>query len=192
MFIIEQEGGPLGWIPWYLWSCYPQHAGQLGVEPASSGIDLAIGEPSMTGLGLGPTAIREFLRQVVFSNPETRGVVSDAAESNLRSLRAFEKAGFKVVRTVRITGERRWRHVVRLDRPDKRVRVSSRPLHELGPFSHIAVRFPGPAPRKHKYRALKRRLQGVRQRGLDAFGANRKVAACFFTASSGWGLGPRF
>jgi len=73
----------------------------------------------MTGLGLGPAAIREFVRQVVFSNPEVRAVVSDPEESNLRSLRAFEKAGFNVVRTVRLTGDACRRHVVRLDRTDK-------------------------------------------------------------------------
>jgi RimJ/RimL family protein N-acetyltransferase len=118
MFVIEQEVRPIGWIQWYLWSDYPEHAAQLGAEPTSAGIDLAIGELSMTGLGLGPTAIREFVRQVVFSNPEVCAVVSDPQENNLRSLRAFEKAGFNVVRPVRITGEGCRRQVVRLDRSD--------------------------------------------------------------------------
>ena len=72
----------------------------------------------MTGVGLGRVAIREFVRQVVFSNPEVRAVVSDPEENNLRSLRAFEKAGFKVVRTVRLMGEGCKRQVVRLDRAD--------------------------------------------------------------------------
>ena len=118
MFVIEQEARPIGWIQWYLWSDYPEHARQLGAEPASAGIDLAIGELSMTGVGLGRVAIREFVRQVVFSNPEVRAVVSDPEENNLRSLRAFEKAGFKVVRTVRLMGEGCKRQVVRLDRAD--------------------------------------------------------------------------
>ena len=118
VFVIEQESRPVGWIQWYLWSDYPEHAGHLGAEPDSAGIDLAIGELGMTGLGLGPTAIREFVGQVVFSNPETRAVVSDPEESNLRSLRAFEKAGFKLIRTIQVNGERCRRQVVRLDRPD--------------------------------------------------------------------------
>jgi RimJ/RimL family protein N-acetyltransferase len=118
MFVIEQEVRPIGWIQWYLWSDYPAHAAQLGAEPASAGIDLEIGKLSMSGLGLGPRAIRKFVRQVVFSNPEVRAVVSDPQESNLRSLRAFAKAGFNVVRTVRIADEVCRRQVVRLDRPD--------------------------------------------------------------------------
>jgi aminoglycoside 6'-N-acetyltransferase len=118
VFMIEQEGRPIGWIQWYLWSDYSDHANQLGAEPGSAGIDFAIGELGMTGFGLGPTAIREFLRQVVFSNPDVCAVVSDPEERNLRSLRAFEKAGFSVVRTVQLRGEGCRRQVVRLDRPD--------------------------------------------------------------------------
>jgi N-acetylglutamate synthase-like GNAT family acetyltransferase len=72
----------------------------------------------MTGLGLGPAAIRQFVRKVVFSNPEVRAVVCDPEEGNLRSLRAFEKAGFKAVQTVQLAGEACRRQVVRLDRPD--------------------------------------------------------------------------
>ena len=117
VFVIEQEGSPIGWIQWYLWSDYQVQAGQLGAEPTAAGIDFAIGKLSMSGLGLGPAAIREFVRQVVFSNSEVRAVVSDPEESNLRPLRAFEKAGFNVVGTVRLTGEECRRRVVRLDRP---------------------------------------------------------------------------
>jgi aminoglycoside 6'-N-acetyltransferase len=116
VFVIEQEGRPVGWIQWYRWSDYPDHAGQLGAKPTEAGIDLAIGEVNMTGLGLGPIIIREFVTQVVFSNPKVRAVVSDPQESNLRSLRAFEKAGFTVVRTIQLTGEECRRQVVRLDR----------------------------------------------------------------------------
>ena len=117
VFVIEQEVRPIGWIQWYLWSDYSDHAGKLGAEPGSAGIDFAIGELCMTGLGLGPTAIRQFVRQVVFSTSDVGSVVSDPQENNNRSLRAFEKAGFKVVRTVQLTGEAYRRRVVRLDRP---------------------------------------------------------------------------
>jgi len=71
MFVIEQEVRPIGWIQWYLWFDYPEHAGQLGAESTSAGIDLAIGELSMTGLGLGPTAIREFVRQSRLFKPRS-------------------------------------------------------------------------------------------------------------------------
>jgi RimJ/RimL family protein N-acetyltransferase len=71
----------------------------------------------MTGSGLGPAAICEFLHQVVFAAPGIVGVVTDPEVDNVRSLRAFEKAGFTVVKTVQIRGESFRRRVVRLARP---------------------------------------------------------------------------
>ena len=117
VFVIEQEGRPIGWIQWYLWADHPEHARQLGAAPSSAGIDLAIGEVKMTGLGLGPVAIREFTKQFVFVNPGVCAVVTDPEESNLRSLGAFKKAGFRVVKIVQLAGEDSKRQVLRLDRP---------------------------------------------------------------------------
>jgi aminoglycoside 6'-N-acetyltransferase len=114
VFVIEQECKPIGWIQWYLWADYPEHAQQLGAEPGSAGIDLAIGDPKMAGLGLGPVIIREFLNQFVFTNSSICSVVADPEESNLRSLHAFGKAGFNVVNTVQLASEGFRRRVVRL------------------------------------------------------------------------------
>ena len=117
VFVIEHGGRPVGWIQWYLWLDYPEHALQLRAELGSAGIDLAIGELAMTGLGLGPVAIREFLRQIVFRDRSVSAVITDPEEGNLRSLRAFEKAGFAVTNTVQLAGENFKRRVVRMDRP---------------------------------------------------------------------------
>jgi aminoglycoside 6'-N-acetyltransferase len=116
VFVIEQDGRPIGWIQWYLWADYPAHALQLAAEPASAGMDLAIGELGMTGLGLGPAAIRAFLEQIVFRNASVSAVIADPEEKNLRSLRAFQKAGFRVTKTVQLVGENFKRRVVRVGR----------------------------------------------------------------------------
>jgi RimJ/RimL family protein N-acetyltransferase len=124
-FVIEHSGQPVGWIQWYLWSDYPEHALQLGAELASAGLDLAIGEPGMMGLGLGPIAIREFLGRVVFAGAKISAVIADPAETNLRSLRVFEKVGFTVTNRVQLTSENFKRLVVRVNRtslqPDSQV-----------------------------------------------------------------------
>jgi aminoglycoside 6'-N-acetyltransferase len=116
VYVIEYVGRPVGWIQWYLWSDYPQHAKQLKAEVASAGIDLAIGELAMTGLGLGPSAICDFLRQIVFADPAVSAVITDPEKDTIRSLRAFEKAGFTVTNTVQLEGENFKRRVVRIDR----------------------------------------------------------------------------
>jgi aminoglycoside 6'-N-acetyltransferase len=116
VFVIEYTGRPIGWIQWYLWSDYPQHARQLRTDLTSAGIDLAIGELAMTGLGLGPLAIQQFLSQIIFADPRVSTVITDPEESNLRSLRAFKKAGFTLSNTVQLAGEDFKRRVVRMER----------------------------------------------------------------------------
>lgn len=116
VYVIEYGGRPIGWIQWYRWSDYPEHARQLGAEPSSAGIDLAIGEQDMVGSGLGPGAIREFINRFVFADPTISAVITDPEENNARSLRAFEKAGFVATKTVQLAGEGAQRRVVRIDR----------------------------------------------------------------------------
>jgi aminoglycoside 6'-N-acetyltransferase len=117
VFVIEYRGRPAGWIQWYRWSDYPGHALQLGADLESVGLDLAIGEQEMTGKGLGPGAIRQFINQIIFVDPAISTVITDPEENNLRSLRAFKKAGFTVTKKVKLQGESFQRCVVCLSRP---------------------------------------------------------------------------
>ena len=112
--LIQFEGVPIGWIQWYRWRDYPGHAIQLGADHRSAGIDLAIGEIEMTARGLGPAVIREFATYI-FANRDLDAIVADPCVSNLRSISAFKKAGFKILRTVQLVDETFERHVVRLD-----------------------------------------------------------------------------
>lgn len=117
MLLIEHGGRPIGWMQWYRWRDYAQHAGRLGAEPEAAGLDLAIGEPDLLGRGLGPRAIRELLGRIVFADPAITACVSDPEERNTRSVRAFEKAGFAAVGAVELPGESARRVVVRRERP---------------------------------------------------------------------------
>lgn len=99
VFIIECPHA-VGWIQWYRWADYPEHAAVVGAEPGTAGLDLAIGEVAALGLGVGTRAIRDFVDTVVFADPQITGCLSDPEVANQRSMRAFERAGFVVVRTV--------------------------------------------------------------------------------------------
>jgi RimJ/RimL family protein N-acetyltransferase len=114
VFIIERGGRPIGWIQWYRWSDYPKHAAQLETAPNAAGVDLSIGELSLIGIGIGSTAIRQFILEVVSSNPDITAIVTDPEERNGRSCRAFEKAGFIPVKTVELEGENFPRRIMHL------------------------------------------------------------------------------
>jgi RimJ/RimL family protein N-acetyltransferase len=112
VFLIERDKQPIGFIQWYRWADFAEHAAQLGAAPDSAGIDLAIGAPEMVGRGLGALAIRAFLDEIVFVQPGITACVADPETQNTRSLRAFEKAGFTKTRNVRLPGEAYERTVV--------------------------------------------------------------------------------
>jgi aminoglycoside 6'-N-acetyltransferase len=124
VYLIQYEGAAIGWIQWYRWRDFPGHAVQLGADLTAAGIDLAIGEIEMTGLGLGPAAIREFGANHIFIHDDVSAIVADPSASNTRSVSAFRKAGFNVGETVQLVDEAFGRHVVRLGRA--RVGDSSR------------------------------------------------------------------
>lgn len=115
LFVIEYDGRAIGWIQWYRWRDYAAHAAQLGAELSAAGVDLALGEADLLGRGLGSRALALFIERVVFAH-DVSAVVCDPEERNTRSLRAFEKAGFRIERTIRLHGEPHNRKVVRLDR----------------------------------------------------------------------------
>ena len=117
VFVIEYLGRPVGWIQWYRWADYPEHAGQLGADLQAAGMDLAIGEKETVGQGLGPIIIYQFLERIIFVDEAVTAVITDPAEENIRSLRAFEKAGFMVTNKVTLQGENFPRNVIRLARP---------------------------------------------------------------------------
>jgi aminoglycoside 6'-N-acetyltransferase len=116
VYLIQFEGVPIGWIQWYRWRDFPEHAIRLGADHRSAGIDLAIGETEMTGRGLGPAVIREFGTNYIFANGDLDAIVADPSVSNLHSVSAFKKAGFRIVSTAHLVDEAFERHVVRLDR----------------------------------------------------------------------------
>jgi aminoglycoside 6'-N-acetyltransferase len=116
VYLIEHAGVPIGWIQWYRWRDFAEHAERLGAEASSAGIDLSIGELEMTGRGLGPSAIREFGARYIFVHDDLSAIIADPAANNLRSVGAFKKAGFNVVKTIQLVDEDFERHVVRLNR----------------------------------------------------------------------------
>jgi RimJ/RimL family protein N-acetyltransferase len=116
VFVVQCGEQPIGWIQWYRWDDYPEHAARIGADSGSAGIDLAIGEPSLLGLGIGTRAIRLFVKQVVFADPSIVACFSDPEGRNIRSVRAFERAGFVVARTVHVVGEPAPRRILRCGR----------------------------------------------------------------------------
>ena len=85
-------------------------------DDATAGVDILIGEEELTGQGLGTEILRRFVDEVVFARGETVACIADPALANIASVRAFEKAGFRMVRTFIDLQDGQTRAVVRRDR----------------------------------------------------------------------------
>jgi aminoglycoside 6'-N-acetyltransferase len=120
LFLIEFDGVPVGFIQWYRWSDYTEHAERIGASRRSAGIDLLIGQPALIGIGLGPAAIWKIGTELIFVDPAIDAVVSDPEEANVQSLRAFAKAGYRITRRLCLPGETETRCIVHLSRPPRR------------------------------------------------------------------------
>jgi aminoglycoside 6'-N-acetyltransferase-1b len=96
---------PIGYVETYLVSDYPDYAALIGVAEGVAGVDLFIADEALTGQGLGTEILRRFVDEVVFGTPSTMSCVADPAALNVASRRAFEKAGFHVVKEFIEDGE---------------------------------------------------------------------------------------
>lgn len=99
-----QLDGPIGFVQTYAWSDHAEHAGRLGAHSTEMGLDLAIGEVQHVGRGVGPRVLRQVLDELVWVRVGVTGCVTDPDVRNVRSVRAFEKAGFVWETTRRIPG----------------------------------------------------------------------------------------
>jgi RimJ/RimL family protein N-acetyltransferase len=92
------DGEPIGFIQTYLVADYPEYAALVAAEDGAAGVDLFIGEPELVGKGIGTEMLRRFVSEVVFAKPSVRWCIADPDAANVASVRAFEKAGFRVVK----------------------------------------------------------------------------------------------
>lgn len=97
--VIELDHRSVGMIQWYRLADEPGYAAEIG-EPTdgTAGVDLLIGDPDAVGHGVGPAVIDAFLRTIIFVEPDLHRAAAGPDVRNARSVRAFEKAGFRAVR----------------------------------------------------------------------------------------------
>jgi aminoglycoside 6'-N-acetyltransferase len=115
--IIVVDGQRVGLIQWYRLAAEPQYARDIGESAdGTAGVDLLIGDPSVVGRGIGPRVIDAFVHTVVFAAPDVHRAIASPVPANARSIRAFEKAGFTVVRDAWVDGGHRIERVMVRDR----------------------------------------------------------------------------
>ena len=104
VFICSEVGDPVGLVQIYRLADNAATNAAVGVTDGA-GIDLFVADGERLGHGLGPRLIAAALDLVWAHYPEVRSAMAGPSVRNLRSHRAFEKAGFHAVGPVTVPGE---------------------------------------------------------------------------------------
>jgi RimJ/RimL family protein N-acetyltransferase len=120
LYLALLDGRAVGFVQTYLVADYPEFAALTGCSVGVAGVDLFLADASLTGRGLGSELLRLFVDDVVFARPTTVACIADPQVENVASVRAFEKAGFEVVRHLREPETGHLHALVRRDRPHSR------------------------------------------------------------------------
>ena len=101
-YIVVIDGRDAGYVQTYEVASFPDYASELGCEAGTACIDLFIGEVAFLHRGLGSQVARRFVDEVVFGRNGASCCVAAPTEGNLASIRAFENAGFRRWKTVKM------------------------------------------------------------------------------------------
>jgi aminoglycoside 6'-N-acetyltransferase len=116
-FAILHEGSPIGYIQTYPISHDEEYAKLVDVED-SAGVDLFIGEIEYLYQELGSHILRRFLGEVVFENASVKTCVIGPEPKNTAAVRAYEKAGFRYFKTIKVPGEPEPEHLMKMSREE--------------------------------------------------------------------------
>ncbi|MFE9334155.1 GNAT family N-acetyltransferase [Streptomyces sp. NPDC007025] len=124
-WLVLLDGRPLGLVQRCFLADYPDCRAELAtvteVPERALTLDYLIGEPGLTGRGLGPELIRSALARAWTDHPDATCAVIPVHAANRPSWRALEKAGLHRVAEGELTPDNPAddrRHVIyRIDRP---------------------------------------------------------------------------
>lgn len=116
LYVVLLNDQAIGFIQTYLLADYPEDASVVEAGDGAAGVDLFIADNDLTGRGIGSEMLRRFVSEIVFAKPTTRYCIADPEAENVASVRAFEKAGFHVVKEFFDPRDGKRHALVRLDR----------------------------------------------------------------------------
>jgi aminoglycoside 6'-N-acetyltransferase len=115
-YTMRLDGRRVGYIQCYRIGDWAQYARAIDVDDDAWAIDLYIGEDDARDRGLGAPILQAFVDAYIFSRPDVETCLICPQPGNKRAIRAYEKAGFRYVKTAWVPEEGGQEYVMRLDR----------------------------------------------------------------------------
>jgi RimJ/RimL family protein N-acetyltransferase len=95
LFIVYAQGQPIGYVQYY----DVNQDQRFAQPPGTVGIDIFIGQTSFLGKGYGGRILRQLLDELK-KDPSITKIVIDPHVQNVRAIRCYEKAGFRLERII--------------------------------------------------------------------------------------------
>lgn len=124
-YLILVDKRPVGLIQHYQFADYPEYVEELATVMAvpdhAVSIDYLIGDPTLTGHGLGTAMLSRFVDHLWQTNPEAACIIVPVNTANEASWKALLAAGFQVVARGEMEPDNpiddRQHEILRADRP---------------------------------------------------------------------------
>lgn len=113
-FIITCDNKEIGYIQTYMIDDYPEYSQWVNTVEQAAGVDMFIGERDYIHKGLGKLILIKFLREYVFQLNNTDCCIIGPEPKNRAAIRAYEKSGFKYLKTIQVPGEDEPEYLMRL------------------------------------------------------------------------------
>jgi RimJ/RimL family protein N-acetyltransferase len=117
-YVILYGDASIGYIQTYMLRDYPDYSVHMGVDEDTAGVDLFIGEREYLHRGLGSSILRTFLAEIVFGTMGAGSCTIDPEPDNTVAIRAYEKAGFRYLKTVQVPAEAHPSYLMQIKRDD--------------------------------------------------------------------------
>jgi len=115
-YLVEYDGNSVGYIQKYFVNDWPEFGNYLDYDDRVVSVDLFIGEQNFMGIGFGSFMLFEFINQIVFKISGVSLCIIGPEPNNKRAIRAYQKVGFKHVKTLRIGDEKEDTYIMELSK----------------------------------------------------------------------------
>jgi len=117
-YFITYGDTPIGYIQTYRITDYPDYSNAVQVGEKAAGVDVFIADPAYAHQGLGAHMLTRFLREIVFGQSDAECCIVGPEPRNEGAIRAYEKAGFTYLKTIRVPDEDEPEFLMRISRAD--------------------------------------------------------------------------
>jgi RimJ/RimL family protein N-acetyltransferase len=108
----------IGYIQTYFVCDYPEYNKYVKMSNDVAGIDIFIGEEDYIHKGHGGIFIKKFLKYIVFKDDDVKTCIVGPDPKNIAAIKAYEKVGFKYIKTIKIPNEEEAKFIMEIKRDE--------------------------------------------------------------------------